>query len=182
VLAALAGIFAATWFVSTAMATHLPRLLQALGTDQADAIAAAALVGPAQVGARLAEFGMLHRVSPLVSALVASALHPLGAACTSLLGAPAAGAFAVLHGAGNGLLTVAKGTLPLALLGADGYGLRTGLLSVPAWTTQATAPLLFGLLLDRAGPGAALLLSSGLSLAAFGALACLRSPREVAGA
>ena len=53
----LAGVFGATWFVSTAMAAHLPRLLQAMGATPAAAIAAAALVGPAQVAARLVEFG-----------------------------------------------------------------------------------------------------------------------------
>ena len=180
VLAVLAGVFAATWFVSTAMAAHLPRLLQALGVGQAAAIAAAALVGPAQVGARLVEFGVLRRISPLASARLAAVLHPLGAACVAPLGASSASAFAALHGAGSGLLTIAKGTLPLALFGADEYGLRTGLLSVPVWAMQAAAPLLFGLLLDRAGPGAALVLSSGLSLAAFGALTSLRASRGVA--
>jgi MFS family permease len=62
----LSLVFAACWFVSAAMATHLPRLLEALGATHASAIAAAALVGPAQVGARLIEFGVLRHVSPLV--------------------------------------------------------------------------------------------------------------------
>ncbi len=81
----------------------------------------------------------------------------------------------VLHGAGNGLLTIAKGTLPLALFGPAGYGLRTGVLSVPARVAQAGAPLLFGLLLDRVGLGM-LLVSSGLGLASTVALLALRSP------
>src|SRR5690348_10553112 len=61
----LAGVFGATWFVSTAMAAHLPRLLQAMGSSQAVAVAAASLVGPAQVAARLVEFGLLRRLSPM---------------------------------------------------------------------------------------------------------------------
>ena len=76
----------------------------------------------------------------------------------------------MLQWIGNGMLTIAKGTLPLALFSAAGCGLRTGLLLVPAWTMQAAAPVLFGLLMDRAGPRVALLLSGGLSLAAFAAL------------
>ena len=52
----LAFVFAATWFVTGAMAAHLPRLLEIAGASSTAAIAAAALVGPAQVGARLVEF------------------------------------------------------------------------------------------------------------------------------
>ena len=54
--------------------------------------------------------------------------------------------FVVLYGAGNGLLTIARGTVPLALFGPLGYGERTGLLGAPARAAQAFAPLLFGLL------------------------------------
>ena len=53
----LAFVFAATWFNSTAMAAHLPGLLQAAGATPAVAIAAGALIGPAQVAARVLEFG-----------------------------------------------------------------------------------------------------------------------------
>ncbi|WYX50124.1 MFS transporter [Achromobacter xylosoxidans] len=60
--------------------------------------------------------------------------------------------FAILHGAGNGILTIAKGTLPLALFGAQGYGARQGWLMLPARIAQALAPLLFGLALDAWGP------------------------------
>jgi MFS family permease len=55
----LAFVFAATWFVTGAMAAHMPRLLEIAGASSTAAIAAAALVGPAQVGARLVEFGSL---------------------------------------------------------------------------------------------------------------------------
>ena len=173
-MALLAFVFAATWVVSTGMAAILPRLLQVAGANASGAIAAAALVGPAQVAARLAEFGLMRRAHPLVSARIATVLHPLGAAALVLFGGPAAAAFTVLHGAGNGLLTIAKGTLPLALFGPTGYGLRTGLLSVPARVAQAGAPLLFGLLLDRVGLGV-LVLSTALGLASMAALLALRA-------
>ena len=77
----LASVFGATWFVSTAMAAHLPRLLQAMGSTPAVAVAAASLVGPAQVAARLVEFGLLRRLSPMISARLATGLHPIGATC-----------------------------------------------------------------------------------------------------
>jgi MFS family permease len=175
----LSFFFAATWFVQGAMAAHLPGLLQATGASSAAAIAAASLVGPAQVVARIVEFGLLRSFSPIFSARLAAALHPMGAVFLVVVGAPGIVAFALLHGAGNGMITIAKGTLPLAVFGPQGYGLRSGLLSAPARTLQAAAPFLFGLLLDQVGISA-VGLSAGLCLAAFGSLFLLRPRRAVA--
>ena len=171
----LAYVFAAGWFVSTAMAAHLPRLLQETGVSLSVAVAAAALVGPAQVAARLGEFALLRRLHPLVAARVATTLHPLGAALLATVGMPAAG-FALLHGAGNGMMTIASGTLPLALFGPKGFGQRQGLIIAPARAAQAFAPLLFGLLIEQNGAGA-LWLTTGLMLAACLALVFIRVPR-----
>ena len=165
----LAFVFAAAWFVTGAMAAHLPRLLERAGATPLVAIAAAALVGPAQVAARLVEFLLLRRGHPLISARFAAALHPLGAVTLLLFGPPAAAAFAVLYGAGNGLLTIARGTVPLAVFGPDGYGERTGLLGAPARAAQAFAPLLFGILLGRIGVSV-VYVSAALCLAALAAL------------
>ena len=175
----LAFVFAATWFVSTAMAAHLPQLLQAGGATLATAVAVGALIGPAQVGGRLLEFGVLRRVHPLLSARLAALMHPVGAVALTLAGAPAAVLFAVLHGAGNGILTIAKGTLPLALFGPQAYGQRQGLLMVPARIAQALAPWLFGIFLERWGAGS-LWLSAGLGLLAFFALLALPKPVDEA--
>ncbi|HEX3992065.1 MAG TPA: MFS transporter, partial [Acetobacteraceae bacterium] len=171
----LAGVFGATWFVSTAMASHLPRLLEALGVTPALAIAGASLVGPAQVGARLVEFGLLRRLSPMISARLATGLHPLGAMLLAGFGPVAAIPFVLLHGAGNGMLTIARGTLPLTLFGPAAYGLRTGILSAPARILQGGAPLLFGFVLDNGGPLYALLLSGTLTGLSFLALFALKS-------
>ena len=174
----LAFVFAITWFISTAMAAHLPRLLQGIGVSLTGAVAIGALIGPAQVAARLLEFGLLRRIHPLASARAATLMHPVGAVLLVILGAPFAAVFALLHGAGNGILTIAKGTLPLAFFGADGYGLRQGLISFPARIAQASAPWLFGLMLARWSTGV-LWVSAALGLCAFGALLLLPSTREI---
>ncbi len=176
----LAFVFAATWFISTAMAAHLPALLQASGVGLAAAVGIGALVGPAQVAGRLLEFGLLRRVHPLLSARLAALAHPLGVGLLLLAG-PAllslfAPLFALLHGAGNGILTIAKGTLPLVFFGPQGYGARQGWLMLPARIAQAAAPYVFGLALSRWGSGA-LWLSAGLGLAALAALLLLQ-PRH----
>lgn len=151
--------FAAGWLVSTAMAAHLPRLLEAAGATTSQAIAAAALVGPAQVAARVLEAGFLSRFHPLVSARLSTITHPIGAGVLLAGGGLFAMPFTLLHGAGNGILTIARGTVPLAIFGPDNYGYRLGLLGAPARILQAGAPLGFGLLIERYG-AAALLFSS----------------------
>ncbi len=178
--ALLATAFAVTWFTSTAMAAHLPHVLILAGMSLAGAVTAAALVGPAQVAARMLEFGLLRRVHPLLSARLASTAHPLGALLLMVVGAPAGLAFTILHGAGNGILTIAKGTLPLVLFGPQGYGARQGWLMVPARIAQAAAPLVFGLVLDHAGIGA-LWLSAGVGIVGCVALLLLHSRETRAG-
>jgi predicted MFS family arabinose efflux permease len=166
--------FAASWMVVSAMAVHLPRLLEAAGASTVQAVAAGALIGPSQVGARILEAGLMRRFHPMVSARLSVVLHPLGAAVLGVFGAIAAsGVFAVLHGAGSGILTIARGTVPLAMFGPEHYGYRLGLLGVPSRITMAAAPLLFGILIDFYGAGA-LVFSSGLSIVALAGLCSLR--------
>lgn len=174
-LALLAFVFAATWFNSTAMAAHLPRLLEEAGATPAMAIAAGALIGPAQVGARLLEFGLLRHFHPLLSARIAAACHPVAALVLVMFGGPAAYAFAIIHGGGNGILTIAKGTLPLALFGVSGYGRRLGWLNAPARALQAGAPLIFGAALTAWG-SEAIWLTAGIGAASLIALLWLRRP------
>ena len=176
----LAFVFAAVWFVTGAMASQLPTLLERAGATTTQAVAAGALVGPAQVAARLAEFFALRRVHPLVSARIAALLHPLGVIAFAIVGPTAAAAFAILYGAGNGLLTIARGTVPLAVFGPHGYGERTGLLGAPARAAQAFAPLLFGLLLDAMGTSV-IFVSAALCLAALFALLLLHAARPDTG-
>jgi MFS family permease len=162
--------FACSWMVVAAMAVHLPRLIEASGATTAQAVAAGALIGPAQVAARLAEAGVFTRFHPLVSARLSVLLHPLGACLLALAGPGlAAGLFAVFHGAGSGILTIARGTVPLAVFGPQNYGYRLGLLGAPSRVAMAAAPLLFGLLIDWYGVGV-LVISSALSVVALAGL------------
>ena len=103
---------------------------------------------------------------------MAGALHSLGAVAFLALGVPAGAAFTLLHGAGNGVLTIAKGTLPLVLFGTHNYGFRQGVLMIPARFAQALSPYLFGLALDRWG-GGALWFSAALGAMGFAALMAL---------
>ena len=170
----LAFVFAAAWTVTGAMAAHLPRILEAAGATSSQAVFAGALIGPAQVAARIFEASFLSRFHPLVSTRLACITHPIGAAILALAGGGAASLFAIFHGTGNGILTIARGTLPLAIFGPKDYGYRLGIVGAPARMAQAAAPLLFGLLIDIMG-SRVLMVSSALSLAALLALFLVRT-------
>lgn len=169
----LALAFATAWAVTGAMAAHLPRILEAAGATSVQAVAAGALIGPAQVFARIVEASFLSRFHPLFSTRLACLTHPVGVAVLAVAGGGTAGVFALLHGAGNGILTIARGTLPLAIFGPENYGYRLGILGAPARISQAMAPLAFSLLIDSMGSHV-LIVSSALSLIAFAALCVLR--------
>jgi predicted MFS family arabinose efflux permease len=174
----LAFAFAAAWSVTGAMAAHLPRILEAAGATSREAVTAGALIGPAQVIARIIEAGFLSRYHPIVSTRLACLTHPIGAAILALAGGGAASVFAIFHGAGNGILTIARGTLPLAIFGPENFGYRLGIVGAPARMAQAVAPLAFGLLIDTMGAHI-LIVSSALSLAALLALCLLRQEPAV---
>jgi predicted MFS family arabinose efflux permease len=173
----LAFAFAAAWTVTGAMAAHFPRILEAAGVSPGQAILAGALIGPAQVAARIAEAGFLSRYHPLMSTRLACLSHPVGAILIGIFGSPAAMALAILHGAGNGILTIARGTLPLAIFGPGNYAYRLGLLGAPSRVAQAVAPFAFAILIEKIGLGV-LIVSSALSLSALAALLLLRPERS----
>jgi MFS family permease len=172
-MALLAFAFAAVWCVTGAMAAHLPRILEATGATPPQAVAAGALIGPAQVAARIVEASFLSRLHPLVTTRLACITHPIGAVIIALAGGGAASAFAIFHGSGNGILTIARGTLPLSIFGPQNYAYRLGIIGAPARMAQAAAPLAFGVLIDVMG-GKILLVSSALSLSALFALFLVR--------
>jgi hypothetical protein len=146
--------------------------VEAFGATPAQAVFAGMMIGPAQVGARVLEAGLLSRFHPLISTRLACVTHPIGACVIGLFGGGAAAAFALLHGAGNGILTIARGTLPLAIFGPENYAYRLGLIGAPSRICQALAPLAFGLLIEPMGR-VVVAVSSALSLSALVALLLL---------
>jgi MFS family permease len=155
----LAVLFAGAWWIATAMSAHLPRLLGRLGLEPAQAAGAATLMAVAAVAVRLLAFLTSGKGSPIAVLRLATLLHPLGTTVAYLGGKGLAGAVALGQGAGNGLLSVASGVLPLHLFGKENYATRQALILTPARFLQAAAPLSYGVLLDRSA-GLALLASS----------------------
>jgi predicted MFS family arabinose efflux permease len=175
----LSFAFAAAWTVTSAMAAHLPRIVEAFGATPAQAVFAGMMIGPAQVAARVMEASLLNRFHPLLSTCLACITHPIGACVIGIFGGGAAAAFALLHGAGNGILTIARGTLPLAIFGPENYAYRLGVIGAASRVCQALAPLAFGLLIEPLGK-LVLVVSTGLYAAALLALMALRRSNAVA--
>jgi hypothetical protein len=168
----LSFAFAAAWTVTSAMAAHLPRIVEAFGATPAQAVFAGMMIGPAQVGARVFQASVLSRFHPVVATRLACITHPIGACAIGIFGGGAAAAFALLHGAGNGILTIARGTLPLAIFGPENYAYRLGVIGAPSRICQAVAPVAFGLLIEPMGRGI-VAVSAFMSLAALVALMML---------
>jgi MFS family permease len=171
--ALLAFVFAASGFISMGMMSHLPKLLEGFGVPLAVAFSVGALVGPAQISGRILDFAFLRKFHPLVGTRIAALAHPTGVLALICLGAPFAALFVILHGLGNGILIISRGTLPLAIFGPQGFGQRQGWLTMPAKFAQAIAPFLFGLALAEWGAGV-LWLTCGLALCIFAALCLIR--------
>ncbi|RKK02318.1 MFS transporter [Pseudoroseomonas wenyumeiae] len=150
-MAVLIFFSAAVTVLAAAIGAHLPALVLASGATAEQALLAASLMGPAQVAARLLQFGPLGGLHPLVLARLACLAQLCGGLALLVFGAPAAIGFVLLCGAGNGLQTIAKGTLPLAVFGPAGYGGRQGLIAAPGLILQAGTPVGFGMLLAAWG-------------------------------
>ena len=169
----LAFLFAALGVVATAMASQLPGVLMASGVSASTALWVSMLVGPTQVVARIVELRFMGNRNPMLATWLCAGLHPIGALCLLLLGPPAALAFGILHGVGNGLLTIARGALPLAIFGPQGYGQLQGWLMAPARIVQSFAPWWFGLALASWG-GQALWLTTAVCVLSLLAVARLQ--------
>lgn len=159
----ISGVFAGAWMVATAMGAHLPRLLGQLGMDAATAAWAAGLMAASAIAARLFDLMVMHRSHPLTTVRLACGLHPLGALIALVGGAKWAPLLSVGQGAGNGLLSVASGVLPLQVFGPERYAVRQALLLTPARYMQAAAPAAYALALDRSA-AAGLMASSAVCL------------------
>jgi len=157
-------------FLAAANATHLIAMLTGLGLAASAAVGIATLWGMGQVSARLLELLFGARLHPLMLNLLTAALLPLCFLAGAMAGHPLAAAlYACLYGACNGLLTITRGTLPLALFDYRIYGALVGRLLVPGFLLTAAAPVAYAQLIAWQGPRTAMVASmalGGLILAA----------------
>ncbi len=167
----------------TIISVHLLTLLQARGISLAEAVALGALIGPAQVGARVLEMlgrGRHHPIWTLSAAVVLFA----GGLIMLVAGVPVIGLALILYGAGNGIFSIARGALPLSLFGPERYASVMGRLARPGLMAQAAAPMIGAILIARLGYDALLHLVAALAainVLVVGLLWQLVRPRRPAG-
>lgn len=137
---------------ASAMSVHMLTVLEARGLDLAAAVALGALVGPSQVGARIVESMFGRRYHPIWTMMACNLLLALGIGLL-LVGFPVLALALAVYGAGNGLMSVAKGTVPLALFGPGRYAVLMGRLALPALLAQALAPTVGAVLIETGGAG-----------------------------
>jgi MFS family permease len=165
-------VMSATAFAIGAMAAHLPAMLEASGLSAAVAVTLASVKGLAQVAGRVADIAFGHRLHPVDLGRLSIALVPLSFLVLLAGGASfwAALAFTVLFGVANGLVTIVRGAVPLALFGPNGYGAILGILAAPYLVMNALAPAMLAVVIDLAGYTAAevvLVISGLLAVAAI---------------
>jgi len=168
----LAAVLTLGAVTASMIGVHLLTFLQARGLELAGAVALGALVGPSQVGARVVEMAFGRHYHPIWTMVASVALVAAGMTLL-VIGLPILTLALAFYGAGNGIGSIAKGTLPLALFGPLGYASLMGRLAMPSLLAQALSPSIGAILIEWGGPDAALGLLAGLACLNLGLVGLL---------
>ena len=146
----IASSFTINAMIASVISVHLITILQVQGATLAAAVALGALIGPSQVGGRVVEmlFGQRHhpvRTMAVASVCIAAGLGALWADL------PLVSAAIVLYGAGMGIRSIVRGSVPLAVFGAEGYASLMGRLAMPALLLGAVSPFLGAVIMEHYG-------------------------------
>jgi len=174
----VASAFASYAFVPSGLSAHLLAIFAREGIGAATVVWIGALFGPAQVGARLIEFAFGRNLHPLWIARFALTTFLCAFLMLVLLGVSTAtaAAFALMFGGANGLITITRGAVPLALFGASGYGRLMGRLAGPFLLVQAAAPFIMAFMIELTSDLGALTLAAGFASVALVCFILIRRP------
>src|SRR5581483_7690183 len=174
----VASAFALYAFVPSGLSAHLLAIFAREGIDAATVVWIGALFGPAQVGARLVEFAFGRGLHPLWIARFALTIFLCAFLMLMLLGVTTrtAAVFALMFGGANGLVTITRGAVPLALFGASGYGRLMGRLAGPFLLVQAAAPFVMAFMIERTSDSGALTLAAAFASVALMCFVLIRRP------
>jgi MFS family permease len=156
-IALFAVIMSLNGFVFGVISVQLVSLLEAAGLVTAAAVWVASLKGVAQFGGRVVEIAFARNLRAITVGRIAIGILPpslllLLAGNGSL---PLVVAFTLLMGASQGVITIVRGAVPLALFGAAGYGAVLGVIATPVLVINAASPTIFAWVIERWGWGPA---------------------------
>jgi MFS family permease len=150
-MALFALVMSLNGFVLAVVTVQLVPLLEAAGLAAAAAVWVASMKGFAQFAGRLVEIFFGRNLRAITVARIAIGVLPISFALLLAAGGNLYSvlAFTLLMGASQGVITIVRGAVPLALFGAAGYGAVLGLLAMPILVVNAVSPTLFALIVDR---------------------------------
>jgi MFS family permease len=152
-IALFALVMSLNGFVFGVVTVQLVPLLEAAGLATAAAVWVASMKGFAQFGGRVVEIVFGKRLRAITVARIAIGVLPASFVVLLASGGSlqAVLAFTLLMGASQGVITIVRGAVPLALFGATGYGAVLGLLATPILIVNAVSPTVFALIVDGWG-------------------------------
>lgn len=150
-MALFALVMSLNGFVFGVVTVQLVPMLEAAGLATAAAVWVASMKGFAQFGGRVLEIVFGRRLHAMTVARIAIGALPASFALLAVSGGSFAliVAFTLLMGASQGVITIVRGAVPLALFGATGYGAVLGALATPSILVNAASPTLFALIVER---------------------------------
>ncbi len=166
-IALFALIMSINGFVFGVISLQLVPVLEAAGLVGATAVWVASLKGHGQFAGRVIEIFFGRNLAAMTIARIAIGVVPVSLLLLFL----ARGelwllvAFTLVLGASQGVITIVRGAVPLALFGAKGYGEVLGLIATPILLVNAFSPTIFALLVDQFGWQASLYTLFGCSIA-----------------
>jgi MFS family permease len=162
----LIAYFCLTGFVYSSFNIQWVSALQNAGFTSAVAVGVGVLMGPSQVAIRFLDMLFGKTLHPLATGAISSLFLIVALAALMLAGAGVAAAvvFAVLFGLSQGLSSIVRGTIPLALFGRSSYGARLGRISAISVAVKSCAPFVFALFMGSAGAMIAFAATAGLAV------------------
>jgi MFS family permease len=174
----LAAAFSAYAFVPSGLSAHLLAIFGRAGIDAGTVVTIGALFGPSQVASRVCELAFARRIHPLNVARFAVGMLLIACALFALFGISVvvAAAFMVMFGMANGLITIARGAVPLALFGPAGFGHIIGRIGRAFLVMQAIAPLALAFAAEHGSDAAVLAIVAAFALISFAGLIAVQRP------
>ncbi|HET9403551.1 MAG TPA: MFS transporter [Burkholderiales bacterium] len=171
-MALFALVMSLNGFVFGVVTVQLVPLLEAAGLAAAAAVWVASMKGFAQFGGRVVEIAFARNLHAVTVARIAIGALPVSFFLLFFSGGQLAAivAFTLLMGASQGVITIVRGAVPLALFGPVGYGAMLGVLAAPVLVVNAAAPTLFALIVDQWGWPAGQAVLVAVSAASWGAI------------
>ena len=173
----VASAFASYAFVPSGLSAHLLAIFTRTGIDAGTVVWIGALFGSAQVARGSLNDLRSDRIRGWLTFCAQRIAVRLPSTLVFLryIGWHGA-AFALMFGGANGLVTITRGAVPLALFGASGYGRLMGRLAGPFLLVQLAAPLVMAFVVERTSDAAALALAAALASIALHCFVSIRRP------